>query len=97
MDPARITPLIRAQGPRTGTSCVFIWGALVVDGIIQLDDLPIHKQSIGDVHILLEDHAPKSAGHTGFPVPGRAIQEDGCPGIQGRSQLLKSCAGKHQL
>ncbi len=97
MHPTRVAFLTCAQRASTGGSCLFIAGALVVDRVVEFDHLSIDVERVGNVHILLQDHAPKGARHAGFPVAGRPIEEDGGAGVERRAELFKRGIRQDQL
>ena len=54
-----------------------------------IDKLSIDEKRIGDIHVLLQDHAPKGARHAGFPVAWRPIKKDRSARIERRAELFK--------
>ncbi len=69
----------------------------MADRIVHFDDLTIQRQCIGDIHVLAENQIPKRAGDAGFAVAGRSVHENGCTGVERRSEPLEGGFGDHQL
>ena len=88
--PARVAACAGAQRACPAAQVASSFGRkLVVDRVIQLDHLAIHVDRIGDVHGLGQDQVANGPRHAGFPVPGRAVQEDGCTRIDRRSNAVE--------
>ncbi len=69
----------------------------MVDRVIELDDLPVHADGIGDVHQLRLDQVAHGAGHAGFTVARRAVHEDGGTRVNRRAQARIGFFREHQV
>jgi hypothetical protein len=68
----------------------------VVQGVVDLDDLPVHLQAVGDVGLAAE-HGGDGLGQRGLAVARRPVEEERARRVHRRAQLLHDVHVHHQV